>query len=148
MRRRETGWIVVLLLVVGAYIYFFGHWGEKKVIQIFPSIRQLPRNTRNLSAFPILFTLDSTYRLTSIKVTQLDSTHTNPGTHVLWYLVSKNVSEPVRYFYYGQNIQGMEPNLKGGRPEPLVTGEKYVMEISAGQVKGVSQPFTAPAIPK
>jgi hypothetical protein len=42
----------------------------------------------------------------------------------------------------------MEPDLKGVRPEPLVTGEKYVMEISAGPLKGVSQPFTAPAIPK
>ena len=148
MQKREIGWIVVLLLVIAAYIHFFSHWGETREIQIFASIRQLPRRAGNASTFPVLFTLDNSYRLTSIKVTALDSNHTNAVAHVLWHLVSKNVSEPVKYFYYGQTIGGMEPDLKGVRPEPLVSGEKYVMEISAGPLKGVSRPFTAPAIPK
>ena len=77
MRKREIGWIVVLLLVIGAYIHYFSHWGEKKEIQIFASIRQLPRRTGNLSTMPVIFTLDQTYRLTSIKVTAVDSQHTN-----------------------------------------------------------------------
>lgn len=148
MQKREIGWIVVLLLVIGAYFYFFSHWGEKREIQIFPSIRQLPRRAGNASIFPVWFTLDTSYRLTSIKVTALDSNPTNAVARVLWHLVSKNVSEPVKIFQYGQNIQGMEPDLKGVRPEPLVAGQKYVMEISAGPLKGVSKPFTAPVIPK
>jgi hypothetical protein len=148
MRKREIGWIVVLLLVIGAYIHYFSHWGEKKEIQIFASIRQLPRRTGNLSTMPVIFTLDQTYRLTSIKVTAVDSQHTNATEHILWHLVSQNVSEPVKYFTYGQNIQGLDPYLKGVRPEPLVPGEKYVMEITAGPLKGVSKPFTTQAIQK
>jgi hypothetical protein len=151
MQKREIGWIVALLLVLGAYFYFFGHWGEKKEIQIFSSIRQLPRRAGSVATFPIYFTLDNTYRLTSIKVTEANtnSTHsTNTATHVLWHLVSKSVSEPVKWFQYGQNIQGMEPDLKGVRPEPLVPGENYVVEIAAGVIKGTSKPFVAPAIPQ
>ncbi|MGA2544309.1 MAG: hypothetical protein ABSG78_22385 [Verrucomicrobiota bacterium] len=148
MQKREIGWIVVLLLVIAAYIHFFSHWGEKREIQIFASIRQLPRRAGNASTFPVWFTLDSTYRLTSIKVTEVAGKNTNAVAHLLWHLVSKNVSEPVKFFQYGQNIDGMEPDLKGVRPEPLVPGEKYVLEISAGPLKGVSKPFTAPAIPK
>jgi hypothetical protein len=148
MQKREIGWIVVLLLVIAAYIHFFSHWGEKREIQIFASIRQLPRRAGHASTFPVWFTLDDNYRLTSIKVTAVTGNNTNAVTHVLWHLVSKNVSEPVKLFQYGQNIQGMEPDLKGVRPEPLVPGEKYVMEISAGPLKGVSKPFTAPALPQ
>jgi hypothetical protein len=150
MQKREIGWIVLLLLGVGAYFYFYSHWGEKKDIQIFVSIRQMPRRPGNAVTFPIYFTLDSTYRLTSIKVTELNSNtnSTNTAKHVLWQLVSKNVSEPVKLFTYGQNLDGMEPYLKGVRPEPLVPGEKYVMEIAAGPLKGASKPFVAPVIPK
>jgi hypothetical protein len=149
MQKREIGWIVLLLLVIGAYFYFFGHWGEKKEIQIFVSIRQMPRRPGNAVTFPIYFTLDNTYRLTSIKVTELNSStnSTNTAKRVLWHLVSKNVSEPVKLFTYGQNLDGMEPDLKGVRPEPLVPGEKYIMEIAAGKLKGASSPFAAPAIP-
>ncbi len=153
MQKREIGWIVALLLVIGAYFYFFGHWGEKKEIQIFASIRQLPRRAGSAATFPIFFTLDNTYRLTSIKVTEANTSTnstnaTSTGTRILWHLVSTNVSEPVKWFQYGQNIQGMQPDLKGVRPEPLVPGEKYVMEIAAGPIKGVSKPFVAPALPK
>jgi hypothetical protein len=149
MQKREIGWIVLLLLVIGAYFYFYGHWGEKKEIRIFTSIRQLPSRPGNAATFPIYFTLDNTYRLTSIKVTELNSNtnSTNTAIHVLWHLVSKNVSEPIKWFQYGQNIDGMAPDLKGVRPEPLVPGEKYIMEVAAGPLKGASSPFVAPAIP-
>jgi len=148
MQKREIGWIVVLLLVIAAYIHFFSHWGEKREIQIFASIRQWRCAAAIAFFLPVWFTLDSTYRLTSIKVTEVAGKNTNAVAHLLWHLVSKNVSEPVKFFQYGQNIDGMEPDLKGVRPEPLVPGEKYVLEISAGPLKGVSKPFTAPAIPK
>ena len=146
MQKREITWIVLLVLLLCAYLGYFVHWGGKKDIQIITSIRNLPRNSRNLATYPIYFTLDDTYRLTSIKVTSYDPRHTNTVARVLWQLVSKNVSEPVHIFQYGQSIQGMEPFLKDKRPEPLIVGEAYVIEIAAGRLKGVSKPFAAPSI--
>jgi len=154
MQKREIAWIVVLLLLIGAYIHYFTHWGETREIQVVASVRPMPPvrrrggATANPSPFRLLFALDTYYRLTSIKVTEVDSLNTNAASHVLWHLVSKTGSPPIRMFQYAQNIEGMEPDLKGVQPDPLVPGEKYRMEVSAGKLKGASLPFAIPAVPK
>lgn len=153
MKKREIAWIVALLLFLGAYIHYFSHWGEKQEIQVVASVRPItqPRRrgdaTANAPAFRLLFALDKYYRLNSIEVTAMDSLNTNAAGQVFWHLVSKSGSLPLKMFQYAQNIEGMEPDLKGVQPDPLVPGEKYRIEVSAGKLKGVSLPFTIPASP-
>ena len=139
MQKREISWVVVLLLMIGAYLVFFVHWGENREIQILPSLRPVVRGRARVNIN--YFTLDGDYKLTRLIVTEVDTNSTNADKHILWHLVSKTGSSPVRIFQYGQNIQGMEPDPKGARPEALIPGETYKMEVSAGKLKGASTPF-------
>jgi len=153
MHKREIAWIVVLLLLIGAYIHYFSHWGEKREIQVLASARPMPSVRRRggapagAPAVRLVFTLDNYYKLTKVKVTAVDSQHANAAAHVLWHLVSKTGSTPVKMFQYAQAIEGMEPDLPGVQPEPLVPGEKYRLEVSAGAMKGTSPPFAIRAAP-
>jgi len=115
---------------------------------VLASARPVARRGANASALRVIFTLDTYYKLTSIKVTEVDSQHTNAVEHILWNLVAKSGSAPVKVIQYPVNVQGMEPELKGVQPEPLVPGQKYRMEVTAGPLKGASQPFTVPVVPK
>ena len=154
MQKREIAWIVALFVLIGAYIHYFSHWGGKREIQVAATLRPIlptPRRggaTANAPAFRLLFSLDIYYRLNSIEVTAVDSPDTNAANHVFWHLVSKTGSHPLKWFQYGQDIEGMEPDLKGVQPEPLVPGDKYRMEVTAGKLRGASLPFTIPANPK
>jgi hypothetical protein len=145
MQKREIFWVVVLLLMIGAYLVFFSHRGGKKEIQIFASLRPVARGRARININ--YFTLDGDYKLTRLTVTELDTNSPNADKHILWSLVSKAGSTPVRIFQYGQNIPGMEQDPKGARPEALIPGEIYKMEVSAGKLKGASKPFTTTAIP-
>jgi hypothetical protein len=147
MQKREIAWIVVLLLAIGSYFHFFSHWGEIKEIQINASVRPLVRRRGVAPGLVLWFTFDNFYKLTSLKLIEVDTQHTNAVDHILWHLVSKTGSSPVKMFQYGQNL-GMEPYLQGVQPEPLVTGGKYRLEVSAGPINGVSKPFVFPAPPK
>jgi len=150
MQKREIAWIVVLVLIVGACFYYFSHRGEKKEIQINVSARP-PVPAPRRGAAPVMliyFTLDTYYRLNSLKVSEVDSQHTNTVEHATWRLVSKSGSAPVKIFQYGQALEGMEPYLPGVQPEPLVAGARYRFEVSAGRLHGVSKTFIFPAPPK
>lgn len=145
MQKREIFWVVVLLLMIGAYLVFFSHRDAGREIQIFPSLRPVARGRTHININ--YFTLDGDYKLTSLIVTEADTNIPSADRHILWHLVSKTGSTPVRIFQYGQNIQGMAPDPQGARPEPLIPGEVYKMEVSAGKLKGASKPFTTTAIP-
>jgi hypothetical protein len=156
MQKREIAWIVVLLLVIGAYIHYFGNWGEKKEIQVLATVRpplQFRRRggaaaATNAAAYRILFTLDAPYKLTGLELTEVDRAHTNVEGRVLWHLVSQSNSPPVKMFQYGQTIKGLEPDLPGVQPDPLEPGGIYRMEVSAGSLKGASAPFMVPVAPQ
>jgi len=156
MQKRELAWIVVLLLMVGAYIHFFSNWGEKREIRVVATIRPALQGRRrgppvavtNASPFRVVFELDAYYKLTSLDVIQVDRQHTNDMKQDLWHLVSKSNSAPVKVFQYGQVIKGLEPDIEGAQPEPLAPGAIYRMEVSAGRLKGVSAPFAIPDVRK
>ena len=141
MQKREIFWVVVLLLMIGGYLVFFVHWGDNREIQVFPSVRPVARGRTHVNIN--FFTLDGDYKLTSLTVTEADTNIPSAEKHILWRMVSKTGSIPVRIFQYGQNLQGMEPDPKGARPQPLIPGERYKMEVSAGKLKGISPPFAA-----
>ena len=56
-------------------------------------------------------------------------------------------SDGMKLFVYGQQIPGMETDLKGARPEPLQTNATYRLELTAGKIKG-STDFRTKAIPR
>ena len=147
MRKKELIWIVVLLLAGWAYVHYFANWGAKKVIVIAPSLRPPLDRRGNVSVFPVYFTLDDYYHLTSVKVTELETNPSNPAGHTLWHLVASEGSDGMKLFVYGQQIPGMETDLKGARPEPLQTNATYRLELTAGKIKG-STDFRTKAIPR
>jgi hypothetical protein len=156
MKKREIAWIVVLLLLIGAYIHFFSNWGQKREIRVVASIRpSLPMGRRrggapavtNALPFRVIFELDGSYKLTGLELTEVDTHHTNAAEHVLWHLVSKSNSTPVKVFQYGQTIKGMEPDIDGVQPEPLAPGGIYRMEVSTRSLTGASPEFVIPAAP-
>ena len=141
MQKREIFWVIVLVALIG--IYFYTHRPPKKEIQIVTTIRPTPGRRNGARALTIYVTLDNYYKLNSIVVTPLDEP-TNALYHEMWHLVATNGSEPVKIFQYGENVQGMQPHLKGVKAEPLNPGERYQMVITAGKLKGTSKPFTTP----
>jgi hypothetical protein len=154
MQRSQIAWIVALLLVIGVYICCFSHWGEKREIQVVASVRPVRQPRRrgaapptNGPAFQVVFTLDAYYKLTGIEVAPLDRNHPDAAQPPLWKLVSRSNSVPVKLFTYGQLINGMQPYLPSAQPDPLVPGAIYRIEVSAGNLKGASLPFTIPDLP-
>jgi hypothetical protein len=102
----------------------------------------------NSVPYRVYFTLDASYKLTGLELTEVEKLQTNEGDHILWHLVSKSNSAPVKVFQYGQLIKGMEQYLPDAQTEPLAAGVAYRLEVSAGSLKGASLPFTIPDIPK
>jgi len=90
----------------------------------------------NGTNFPVLFELLNPYKLTSLKVVEVDTNHVNAPEHILWHLVSTNGSDPVKNFFYGVNLPGMTPYLAGVTPDPLIPHLSYRLELEAGLIKG------------
>jgi hypothetical protein len=139
MRKKEIIWIGVLLVLSGVYIHFFTHWFEKREIGIAVSLR--PSRRADALVFPVAFTLDGDYKLTSLKVIPQEGDKFNPQAIPVWHLVSDSNSVPTRAFRYGQPIRGMKPALKDVRPDPLTPGVVYRLVLTAGNLTGESKPF-------
>ena len=143
MRKKEIMWIGVLLVLSGIYIHYFTHWFEKQPIGITVSFR--PSRRPGETVFPVYFTLNGNYRLTSLKVIPMEGDKFNPLAIPAWHLVSDSNSVPTRAFRYGQQIRGMKPALKGVRPEPLTPGVVYRLVLAAGDLTA-NKSFQAKAI--
>ena len=85
---------------------------------------------------PVLFELLNPYKLSSLKVVEVNTNTVKAEEHILWHLVSTNGSDPVKNFFYGANLQGMTPYLAGVTPEPLLPHVSYRLELEAGEIKG------------
>jgi hypothetical protein len=155
MRKRELFWIVVLILTGWAYVHFFSGWGEQPKMVVTASLR--PSMNRGGSGmrrggpardgqarggvdmgtnFPVLFELLNPYKLTSLKVVEVETNQAKAPEHILWHLVSTNGSDPVKTFFYGRVIQGMDPYLPGVTAEALLPNVMYRLDLEAGKVKG------------
>jgi hypothetical protein len=142
MRKRETIWIIVLLVVGLAYYHFFGGRKQKPLI-ILASWH--PAFTHGVPDYAMYFTLNDDFKLTGLKVVPLDDDgKVNPATSPVWNLISDSNSAPVRAFSYGQHIHGMKSALPNVKPDPLVSGEVYRIVLTAGNISG-SKDFMAKA---
>ena len=143
MRKKDFIWFGALLVLGGIYIHYFTHWFETLQIGITASLR--PSQRAGETVFPVFFTLNGDYKLTSLKVIPLQEDKFNPRALPVWHLVSDSNSVPTRAFLYGQPIRGMKPALKGVRPDPLTPGVVYRLILSAGDRSG-HKDFRAKAI--
>jgi len=139
----KKNWLLVLLLIVLTAIYavYFTDWFKTRTIKIFHTYRDLHSRQAHAGAMPSLnFGVEGRMKLTEIRVVPFDGFQTNNNILPLWHQVTDSNSVPVKSFFYGQNIQGMRPAIKGTHPELLETNVSYLLIIASGRVKG-EHPF-------
>jgi len=144
MQKREVKWIVALAALAGAYVLFFHNRFNREQMVINPSLR--PSRQADATVWPVFFSLNDDFRLTSVKVIPLQGNTFDPSERPVWHLISESHSAPIRAFRYGQDIQGMKPALKGARPEPLEPGVVYRLLVEAGKVTAIKDFETRAAI--
>ncbi|HET7624833.1 MAG TPA: hypothetical protein VFM25_06160 [Verrucomicrobiae bacterium] len=105
------------------------------------------RRNRKSPGKQLVFLLNNKYELTSVKVIPVDDIKTNRFPHPIWELTTDSNSVPTKEFFYGRNIRGMKPSVKGATPGELEPGVAYRLFVEAGSLKA-QQDFTgAPATP-
>jgi hypothetical protein len=174
-----------VLALAGVYAFYLTDWFTTKTIHIKSTNERVTRTIRannnpgflarlnNLAnsagnneptTVPVIFKLSRPYKLTELKVIDLDEWQTNKNCLPLWHLVAGTNSVPIEGpFYYGDYIpgrgrpdsyiQGMKPVVPGDRAQPLKPGVKYRLLVTDGSAKGehdfqvVAKPPPAPANP-
>ena len=145
---RNSYVLIALAAVLGAaYAYFFTDWFAREAIQIIPQIRPSrasnPKRSGDTPAtYPVSFSFDGKYKLTSVKVVSADDLKTNKYANPLWYLISDSNSAPTKAIVYGYPVKGMKPAIAQTRPEPLQPNIPYVLFVEAGKIKGQTNFFT------
>ncbi len=144
MRKKEIILIGLLLVLAGCYLYFFKNW-EKPHIEITPSFRPPARNS-TATLFPVVFTLDQAYALTSLEVVPAETNRPGVVPLPLWHLVAKSNSSPTKVIHYGIPIRGMEPAIARVHPQALTPGVAYRIILTAQNLQGQAV-FKTKAIP-
>jgi hypothetical protein len=143
--------ISVALVLAGVYVFFFTDWFAPKVIHITSTNARSIKVRANAvlpPTVPVYFKLGRPYKLTELKVVQLDEWQTNHECLPLWHLVADTNSAPItKPFTYGQKIAGMKPAVTGTIAQPLQPGVKYRMLVTDGKAAGEHdfQPLAKPA---
>jgi hypothetical protein len=141
MTRKNLMLIALAVLLAGGSFYLNKDWFAKGDIQISHRSRPMRatffRRSRpnDSQVTPIMFLLNHSLRLTSLKVVPISATLTNAHPHPIWFLTSDSNSIPTKTFYYGQPIKGMRPDVKGATPDPLEPGVQYRLLLEAGPAK-------------
>jgi hypothetical protein len=134
----------VAALLGGIYLYYFTDFINTPGIQIIKSDRVIPSARFRGNVYPITFTLDGSYRLTSVKVISLPEAETNKQAKPLWHLVAKSSAPAVKGFLYGQPIRGMEPAVSNARPALLEASVPYRLIVEAGRARGETNFLASP----
>ena len=155
MPRLKTVLTVALVLGLGGLaLYMNMDWFSKRPIQISyrisPWMRNAPAGRRRPVSdlgTPIVFSLDSYYRLTSVKVVIAAEIETNKYAHPLWDLATTSNSIPTASFTYGERIRGLTSAVKGAVPDPLVPGVIYRLFVKTKGREAQRDFTTTPAGP-
>ena len=173
MTKKNWLLIFVALALAGVYVVYFTDWFKPKIIHIRSTNQRATRtttaraNNNNNASFltrlatlanaagnadtptvPVIFQLSRPYKLTELKVIDLDQWQTNKNCLPLWHLVADTNSVPIeRPFNYGQRIQGMKPLVPGEKAQPLQPGVHYRLWVTDGSAKGEHdfEPIAKPA---
>jgi len=152
MNKKNLVLIAVALVLAGVYAIYFTDWFKPKIIQISHISRNMrfgrrPAQKEIPATVPITFGFNQGYRFSEIKVVPVAALETNKDAHPVWHLISDSNSVPMKFFFYGQRLQGMKPAVAGMRPEPLEPGVSYRLFVKSGSAKGQHdfQPVANPA---
>ncbi len=140
---------IIAVILGTVYVCYFTDWFRAETIQIIPTIRPARPGARAQRApdaeevYPVSFTFNGNYKLTSVKVVSATDMSTNNYPAPLWHLVSDSNSVPIKSIVYGFPIKGMKPAVPRARPEPLSPDVDYVLLLEAGNVKARTNFHTA-----
>ena len=130
--------IITFLVLFGSLalsLYLNRDWFAVETIQITHRVspwldtRRPAARSRNLGQ-PVAFTLNGSYRLTSVNVVLVADIATNKYAHPIWSLITASNSVPTDSFMYGGAIRGMRPEVKGAQADPLEPGVAYRLRIT------------------
>jgi hypothetical protein len=138
MNKKNCFLVFVVLVFASVYVIWFTDWFKTKTIHITSTNSRVNRVNRsgNSATIPVIFKFERPYELTELKVVELDAFQTNKLAEPLWHLVSDSGSDDVDHFFYGGNIDGMDPAVEGEQAEPLQPGVTYRLFVTAGKIKG------------
>jgi hypothetical protein len=136
MTRKNVFLVSVVVVAFALYARYFTDWFVTPRIRIICQNRIMPFRRRNARVYPVSFTLDGRYRLSSVQVISVSALSTNRQPLPLWHLVAKGRSAPTQGFFYGMGIRGMHPFTPRSRPDPLQPGTTYRLLVQAGRAKG------------
>ena len=139
----------IVVLLVGLYIYN-SDWFSKPTMQIIAQIRpsgpsRIPRDD-GTAVYPVSFSFDKKYALTTVKVVSASEFTTNKYAHPLWHLITDSNSVPTKVITYGLPPRGMKPSVPKARPLPLQPNVTYLLLIEAGKLKGQKEFKTAEVV--
>ena len=137
---KKTAILISAAVVLGiAYFYFFSDRFNQKSIQIIPQIRPsrpMKSLVPDVSVYPVSFTFDQEYRITSLKVVAVAEAKKTKFPVPQWHLISESNSVPLRGIQYGVAPKGMKPATPNSRPEALLPDVAYRLEVQSGKMKG------------
>ncbi len=144
MMTKQTWTLLVLAIVLGVlYVVRSTDLGSKPRIQINVTVRPFMPDAGPDDVLPLVFGLDKEWALTGLKVTPVAEVG-NAKPHAVWQLVAKTVSKPTLGFVFGDEIPGME--APGGvKPDKLLPGVPYRLELTAGRATGQADFTPQPA---
>ena len=145
MTRNTVLLCTVALALAVVYVTFLSDWLRPPRIQIIPQIRPLRSAD---GTFPVSFTLDGSYRLTSIEVVECAAYSTNKHVAPIWHLVSRSNSVPTQGLTYGIPVRGMVPFVSNSTPVRLKGDVPYRLLLEAGRAKGSVDFKTREALPE
>jgi hypothetical protein len=134
MNRKNILLFVVMAALAAIYVFYFTDLFRHKSLHIYDVTRGL--DPQNEASDNLMFGLGGKYQLTEIKVVSKADYESNPQAVPLWHLIAKSPSAPVKYFRYGEHINGMAPLLAGDHAQPLTPGVPYRIFISTGKISG------------
>jgi hypothetical protein len=171
----KKNWLLIFVVLVLASVYaiYFTNWFAPKTIHIISTNERSARTGRGARAnnpgflarlanlansatiadsttVPIIFKFGRSYKLTELKVIDLDEFQTNKNCLPLWHLIADTNSVPIgQSFNYGQRLPGMKPVVPGERAQPLKPGVNYRLIVSDGSARGEHdfQAVARPAVP-
>lgn len=135
MPKKTWLYLAVAAALAAIYVIFFTEWFRPTTVEIFHTVRSIRSRARAGTTEPsLIFGLNRQLRLTEVEVVPLAEWQTNRNVLPLWHLVSDSNSVPVKSFFYGQQIRGLKPAVKGTRPQPLGSNVVYQLTLKAGPV--------------
>jgi len=143
MNTKNVFLVATVITLAAIYVFFFTDWFKPQHLEIFHTSRSMPASrfgprvrAGNANTAIVQFGLNGAYRLTEIKVIDLNQWKTNPSVLPMWHMVTDSNSVPVKIFPYGVAIGGMRPLVGNEWAKPLEPNTTYRIIVSSGKRTG------------